>query len=79
MSGRGSVYSWILSRHPTEPDAAPRVVVLVQLDEGPRIVSNLVDVEPEAGIALNDMLVEVCFRQIDGVTLPLFRPSGGTR
>src|SRR6266550_1526989 len=41
-TGRGRVYSWILSRHPNEPDAEPRLVALVDLDEGVRLVSNLV-------------------------------------
>jgi uncharacterized OB-fold protein len=75
MSGRGTVYSWIVSRHPTQPDAEPRIVALVELEEGVRLVSNLTDVE-EADVE-NDMPVEVCFRQFDGgVTLPQFRPVG---
>src|SRR3954452_1335329 len=61
MSGRGTVYSWIVSRHPTQPDAVPRIVALVELDEGVRLVSNLTDVE-EADVR-NDMAVEVCFRE----------------
>ena len=73
--GRGIVHSWVLSHHPTEPDAEPRIVVLVELDEGPRIVSNLCDVAvDDVG---NEMAVEVCFRELDGVVLPQFRPVGG--
>ena len=41
VSGRGTVYTWIVSHHPTEPDADPRIVVLVELEEGVRFVSNL--------------------------------------
>jgi uncharacterized OB-fold protein len=74
-SGRGVVYSWIASRHPTEADAAPRIVILVDLEEGVRVVSNLVGVdesEVRTGAA-----VEVCFvrhESADGaVTLPQFR------
>ncbi|HVM66326.1 MAG TPA: zinc ribbon domain-containing protein, partial [Acidimicrobiales bacterium] len=40
-SGRGTIHSWVLSHHPTEPDAEPRVVVLVDLEEGVRMVGNL--------------------------------------
>ena len=58
-TGRGTVHSWIVSHHPTEPDEAPRVVILVDLEEGTRIVSNLIDT------ALyeihNGMAVDVCF------------------
>lgn len=73
VSGHGTVYSWILSHHPSEPDAAPRIVILVQLVEGPRIVSNLVGVS--CADVRNDMAVQLCFREIDGVLLPLFEPA----
>jgi hypothetical protein len=69
-SGRGRIYSWIVSRHPTEPDAHPRTVVLVELDEGVRLVSNLLaDHGAEVG-----MRVEVTYADVDGVTRPQFRP-----
>jgi uncharacterized OB-fold protein len=72
-SGRGRVHAWIVSRHPTEPDAAPRLVALVELDEGVRLVSNLVDVD--VADVRNELAVEVCFRDHDGVVLPQFRPA----
>jgi uncharacterized OB-fold protein len=72
--GHGTLHSWIVSRHPTEPDAEPRVVALVELSEGVRIVSNLVDVALDD--VRNEMAVDVCFREIDGVLLPQFRPAG---
>ena len=75
LSGRGVVYSWIISRHPTAPEQSPRIVALVELEEGRRFVSNLRDVEP--GDVTNGMPVEVTFTEIDGVTLPQFRPAGG--
>ena len=70
-AGRGTVYSWVLSHHPTEPDAQPRIVVLVDLEDGVRMVANLWQV-PVADVA-NDMPVEVFFTEIDGVWLPVFR------
>ena len=72
-SGRGRIHSWILSHHPSAPDDAPRVVVLVELEEGCRVVSNLLDVAPED--VRNDMAVEVCFVERDGVVLPQFRSA----
>ena len=77
-SGKGTVHSWILSHHPTQPDEAPRIVALVELDEGIRLVSNLQDVEPDA--VRNDMAVQVTFAELDAfdggkVTLPQFRPA----
>ena len=72
-SGRGTVHSWIVSHHPSRPDDDPRIVALVDLDEGTRLVTNLVDVDPSA--VSNDMAVTVTFRELDGVKLPQFRPA----
>ena len=71
--GRATVHSWIVSHHPTEPDAEPRVVVLVDLEEGVRFVANLIDAD--LGEVRNEMPVELCFAEIDGVLLPQFRPA----
>jgi uncharacterized protein len=77
-SGRGTVYSWIASHHPSTPDAEPRIVALIDLEEGLRFVANLQDV------ALADvhpgLPVEVFFAEVDGTMLPQFRPAtGGAR
>jgi len=74
LSGRGTVHSWIVSHHPTQPDDAPRIVALIMLEEGLRLVSNLHDVD--ARDVVNDMEVEVVFVDVDGVRLPQFRPAG---
>jgi uncharacterized OB-fold protein len=71
-SGLGTVYSWIVSKHPTLPDAEPRIVALVELAEGVRLVANLCDVE--VADVQNDMPVQVSFSEINGTTLPQFRP-----
>lgn len=72
-SGRGTVYSWIVSKHPTLPDEEPRIVALVELDEGIRLVTNLTGVAPDD--VRNDMAVEVTFVEYsDDVVLPHFSP-----
>jgi uncharacterized protein len=72
-TGRGTVYSWIVSKHPTQPDDNPRIVALVELDEGVRLVSNLIGIE--AGDVRNDMAVEVTFVEYDNdIVLPHFTP-----
>ena len=73
--GRGRVHSWIVSKHPTLPDDDPRVVVLVELDEGVRVVSNLVDTDPAD--VRNEMPVSLCFRTYGDTKLPQFRPAEG--
>ena len=73
-SGHGHVYTWIVSHHPTKPDAEPRVVVLVELDEGIRFVSNLARRRAEADVQ-NGMEVALSIEDVDGVVLPQFRPT----
>jgi uncharacterized OB-fold protein len=72
-SGRGTVHSWILSHHPSQDDDAPRIVALIDLEEGVRLVSNLQDVDVEE--VRNGMPVVAFFADVDGVTLPQFRPD----
>lgn len=72
-SGHGTVHSWIVSHHPSDAEDLHRIVALVELDEGVRLVSNLQDVE--LSDVRNDMEVAVTFREVDGVKLPQFRPS----
>ena len=75
-SGRGTVYSYVVPQHPRFPHMEyPYVVVLVELDDGIRLVSNL------CGVALGDILVgmpvEVFFETFeDDVVLHQFRPLG---
>ena len=75
-SGRGTVYSWVTYAEAPHPGfRAPYSVVLVELEEGVRLVSNLVDVKPEE-ISIG-MPVEVVFDQVNGeIVLPKFRKAG---
>jgi uncharacterized OB-fold protein len=76
-SGRGRLHSWIVSRHPSRPDAEPRIVALVDLDDGVRFVSNLRGV-PVEDVRV-DLPVQVTFQRVGDMTLPLFtRPGEGT-
>lgn len=72
-SGRGTVYSFVVTHHPQVPAFDyPLPIVLVELEEGTRLVSNLVDVDPER-IEIGTA-VEVTFvRFDDDLTLPQFR------
>lgn len=72
MSGRGEIYSFVRHHHPKIPPfEAGHPVVLVQLDEGVRIVSELTDPDREIQIGQR---VEVQFDTVEeGLTLPRFR------
>ena len=76
VSGRGTVFSWAIMHqvyHPGFAAEVPYAVVVIELDEGARLVSNLVDCTP-ADIRAG-MPVEVVFDDVaPDVTLPKFRP-----
>lgn len=74
-SGRGTVYSHVVPLEPKFPFFDyPYVVVLVELDEGIRLVSNLCGVDPAA--VTPGMPVEVFFEQFDDdLVLHQFRPA----
>jgi len=71
LSGRGQVYAWLVSQHPTKADDSPRTVLLVDLAEGLRIVSNLAG----GGPAEIGMPVHVSFTQVEGRTFHQFHPD----
>lgn len=78
-SGSGTVFSWIVVRHPVPKPVyaaeVPYVVALIELVEGVRMPSNVIDCPPEDVRAA--MPVEVTFRRVtDDIVLPLFRPVG---
>ena len=74
-SGRGTIYSFSTVYRPPSPefkDDVPYTVVLVELAEGPRMISTLVDAPPET-VGLGQA-VEVVFDTIaPEVALPRFR------
>lgn len=80
-SGRGRLYSYVINQRPARgfEDFAPYVIAIVELDEGPRMMTNIIGVEPVPEHLPIGMRVEVTFeRQSDEITLPLFRPAGGS-
>ena len=75
-SGRGRIWSWVIAHAPVLPSFAEKVpynVVVVELDEGVRMVGNLFDVDNDA--IEEGMPVTVDFEDVEeGVSLPVWRP-----
>lgn len=76
LSGRGRVWSWVVM-HQVYFEGfrgdAPYNVAQVRLEEGPMIVTNLVDVENDS--IVRDMPVTVVFEDCsDEIALPKFKP-----
>jgi len=75
-SGRGTVYTFTVVREALQrgwEEKVPYIVAVIELDEGPAFMSNLVNVAPEA--VTIGLPVEVTFVDFDGTTkLPMFQP-----
>ena len=73
-SGRGTVHSFVVAHHPPIPPFPyPNVIALVDLEEGTRLVSRLVGVEPD-DVRIG-MPVAVEFERVDhDFVLHRFRP-----
>ena len=75
VSGKGEVYTFIIVRVSPRPDwEVPYVVAVIQLNEGPRMESNIVGIKPE-DVKIG-MKVQVVFEDVtDKFTLPKFKPA----
>ena len=77
LSGRGEILSWVYFQRSYNPAWAERVpynVALVQLEEGPRMFSNVVPLS-RSDLRVG-MPVEVTFEDEQETSLPRFRPAG---
>jgi len=68
-SGAGTVYSWSVERR----GKPPYIIAFVTLAEGPTIMTNLVDCEPEAVAIGQD--VRLAFETREAQPVPVFRPA----
>ncbi|GGD05104.1 Zn-ribbon domain-containing OB-fold protein [Pyruvatibacter mobilis] len=76
-SGRATLYSYVINHRP-RPDFGeePHSIAVVQLEEGPRMMTNIVGC-PQTPEALElDMALEVTFEdKSDDIALPKFKPA----
>ncbi|HMM73038.1 MAG TPA: Zn-ribbon domain-containing OB-fold protein [Rhodocyclaceae bacterium] len=74
-SGQGSIYSYIICNRPAGPvfkADCPYVVAIIALDEGPRMMTNIVGADP-ATVRVGQK-VTVCFEDVTPeITLPKFK------
>lgn len=81
-SGRGTLHTFTVVHRGAKdfPLGTPYVMAIVELEEGPRLMTNLVGVTPDPAALRIGMPVQVEFRDVTAqVTLPLFRPAERTR
>ena len=77
VSGRGVIHSYTVAHqafHPFWSDKVPYVVATIELEEGVRMVDDMLDLDPES--VRIGLPVEVWFEAAgDEITLPKFRPT----
>ncbi|EEB85792.1 Zn-ribbon domain-containing OB-fold protein [Roseobacter sp. GAI101] len=76
-SGKGRLYSYIINHLPAPGYEPPFTVAVVMLDEGVKMVANLLDCPPDPEALILDMPLEVTFEQRGDVAIPQFKPAGG--
>jgi uncharacterized OB-fold protein len=76
VSGHGRVYTFSVVRRGQGPyrDAVPYVLAYVDLDEGPRVLTNIVDVDP-ANLQIGDPVVALLQPTGNGAAMLRFQPS----
>lgn len=74
-SGKGSIYSYVVMHYPEIPPFDyPNLIVLVELEEGTRLISQLINIHPRDVVI--GMPVTVEFSEVEeGLVLPLFTPN----
>ena len=84
-SGRGKLHSFAIAHQILNKAfklKPPVILAMVELDEGPRLLTNLVNAEADPAKLRCDAPVEVLFeKQSDQISLPVFQPAkaGGAR
>ena len=76
LSGRATLHTYVINHRAAPGFEAPYAIAVVQLEEGPRLMSNIVGV-PQTPEALElDMALQVAFEDRGDVQVPVFRPAG---
>jgi len=74
-SGRGTVYSFVVVHHPQVGGFDyPLPIAVVELEEGTRLVADLIDVDP-AQVRIGMPVVAEMVAVDDELTIPMFRPA----
>ncbi len=79
VSGKGKLHTYVINHRgpPAFADDSPYVIAVVELDEGGRMMTNLVNVDADPEQLPADLPVEIVFDDVtDEVTLPKFQPAG---
>ncbi len=74
-SGKGTLLSYVINHRAHPSFDGPYAIALVALDEGPTMMSNIVDCEQTPEALVLDMPLAVTFEDNGDIAIPLFRPA----
>ena len=78
-SGKGTLWTYMINHRPVPgfKDDGPYAIAVVQLEEGPRMMSNIVGIENTPDNLVLDMPLEVVFEDAtEEISIPKFKPAG---
>ena len=75
-SGKGRLYSYVINQMPAPGYEPPFVVAVVMLEEGVKMLTNIVDCPPDPAALELDMPLELTFEMRGDVAVPQFKPAG---
>ncbi len=73
-SGNGKLLSYVINHRPHPSFEGPYAIAVVELDEGPTMLSNIVGCEQTPEALVLDMSLAVTFEDNGDIAIPLFRP-----
>lgn len=78
VSGKATLYSYVINHYPAPgwEGETPYVIAMVQLAEGPRLMSSLKGVPADPAKLVLDMPLQVLFEPRGDMMLPVFEPAG---
>lgn len=74
-SGRATLASYVISERAAPGFTAPYVIAIVELAEGPRMMTNIVGVDPDPDRLPLDLPLMVRFEERGDVAVPVFAPA----
>ena len=77
--GKGILYSYMINHRPAPgfEEGVPYAIAIVRLEEGPRMMTNIVGIENTPENLILDMPLEVIFEDVrEDVTIPKWKPAG---
>jgi uncharacterized OB-fold protein len=79
-SGKALLYSYVINHRPHPAFDGPYSIAVVQLEEGPRMMANIINVEQTPEALTLDMPLEVVFEELnEQIFMPYFQPVGASR